>query len=130
MNPEACRAGCGICSEEKRVRNLARKAGLAGVALVISIGTSGIAGAANMKLTGAGNNVLDGVFIGPYTVTIDGKPTLVICDDFADDTYMNETWGANMSTVSNLGNVKWKTPPSGYTEQQAYNEAAYLSEQL
>jgi hypothetical protein len=53
----------------------------------------------------------------------------VICDDFADDSYIPETWQASVSTVASLGsNVKWAN--LGAAEQQDYNEAAYLATQL
>ena len=50
----------------------------------------------NMTLTGAGSNVLAGVYIGPYTALINGQSFNVICDDFLAETYLNESWTANV----------------------------------
>jgi len=53
-----------------------------------------------LTLTGAGPNSLAGVYIGPYTVTIDGVPTQAICDDYETETYFNTPWTANVSTLA------------------------------
>ncbi len=104
-----------------------------GTALFLSSLGASVAWASNFQLTSAGNTVLDGIYISPYTASIDGVPTVVICDDFADEVGLNEAWQTTMSTVANLApNVKWATDPgvSGYIEQQSYNEAAWLAGQL
>jgi hypothetical protein len=92
------------------------------------------AGSQTFQLTSPGNNiVLDGIYMSPYTALIGGVPTTVICDDFADEVALNETWQTTMSTVASLApNVRWATDPavSGYNEQQSYNEAAWLAGQL
>ena len=49
----------------------------------------------SITLTGAGNNPVDGIYVGPYYATVNGVAnTPVICDDFADEVYLNESWGA------------------------------------
>jgi hypothetical protein len=79
----------------------------------------------SMTLTGVGQgNVMAGVYTSPYTGTIDGMPTTIICDDFADDSFMNESWKATVSTVANL------VAPRFGLQQQSYDAAAALSIQL
>ena len=40
----------------------------------------------SLTMTGAGNNVMDGVYVGPYYATVSGVANSpVICDDFADE---------------------------------------------
>jgi hypothetical protein len=83
-----------------------------------------------LTLTGPGvGNVLDGVYTSPYTGTVDGvASTPIICDDFADDSYIGETWSATVSTVASLaGNVKWGSETNA---QQNYEIAAWLAEDL
>jgi PEP-CTERM motif len=83
-----------------------------------------------MTLTSAGmGNVLDGAYTSPYTGTVGGiANTPVICDDFADDSYVGESWSATVSTVASLaGNVKWGAEPNA---QQNYEIAAWLAEEL
>ncbi len=109
-----------------------------GTALFLSSVGANLAWAANFQLSSAGNNiVLDGVYISPYTALINGVSTTVICDDFADEVSIGETWQATVSTVASLSpNVKWATDsdplvqPYPYNEQQSYNEAAWLTGQL
>jgi hypothetical protein len=81
---------------------------------------------ASMTLTGAGSNVLDGIYMGPYTATINGVSTPVICDDFSDESFLPESWTAYTSTFSGLTNVKF----TGAPETQNYEEAAYLALEL
>lgn len=77
-----------------------------------------------MTLTGAGSNTLDGVYIGPYTATINGVSTPVICDDYADESYLPESWTANVASLTSLTN----TNHPGQT--QDYEEIIYLSNEL
>jgi hypothetical protein len=79
-----------------------------------------------MTLTGAGNNPAYNVYIGPYTATINGVPAPVICDDFADDSFLNESWNAS---VTNLGTVPTGAPKFN-TGTGNYGEAAWLTFQL
>lgn len=81
-------------------------------------------GTASMTLTSAGSNVFDGIYMGPYTATINGAYTPVICDDFNDDSYLNESWTSNVSTFSNLANTKFVGQP---LSTQGYDEVAALA---
>jgi len=83
-----------------------------------------------ITLTGVGaGNVLDGVYTSPYTGTVGGVAnTPVICDDFADDSYIGESWSATVSSVASLaGDVKWASETNA---QQNYEIAAWLAEDL
>jgi hypothetical protein len=77
----------------------------------------------SMLLTSAGSNVMDGVYVGAYTATINGVSTQVVCDDYADDSYLNESWNASVTNSSSLGSTKWQSP-------SGYNEAAWLITQM
>jgi hypothetical protein len=93
------------------------------------IGAPAGARAANvtLTLTGAGSNVVGGIYIGPYTAT-DGTNTFpVICDDFADESYLYQPWTASVSTFADLTGTKWGGQPNA---AMLYNEAAWLSDQL
>ncbi|HTZ73928.1 MAG TPA: PEP-CTERM sorting domain-containing protein [Candidatus Aquilonibacter sp.] len=83
-----------------------------------------------ITLTSAGSgNVLDNIYTSPYTGTVGGVAnTPIFCDDFADDSFINESWSATVSTVANLaGNAKWASEPNA---QQNYEIAAWLAEDL
>ncbi len=96
------------------------------VAILLSFAPAAFAGTASMTLTGAGSNVLAGVYVGPYTATINGTSTPVICDDFGDESYLPESWTANISTFPGLTSVKY----TGASETKQYDEVAYLAFEL
>jgi PEP-CTERM motif len=102
----------------------ARKVLMFAVALaLLSISPNAFADSTNMTLTGAGNNVAYGVYVGPYTATINGVSQSVICDDFSHESYIGESWNPNTSTMSNMNNVRFTGP----NETQNYDEVAYLA---
>jgi hypothetical protein len=62
------------------------------VGAVLFLAPTALADTASMLLTGAGNNgLLGGVDVGPYTIEINGVSTSVVCDDYDDESYINET---------------------------------------
>jgi hypothetical protein len=94
------------------------------------------------NLTGVGSGAnLAGVYTSPYSGTVSpGGPTIpVICDDFADDSYVPEQWTANVTSLSSLtpgttnGELKWANATVGgvtLTQAQAYTVAAYLAGEI
>jgi len=84
-------------------------------------------GEVNITLTSAGSNVMDGIYVGPYTATVNGTSTQIICDDFVDDSYVGESWTANVTTLSNLNGTKWGGMANA---TQLYDEAAWLATQM
>lgn len=101
------------------------------------------------NLTGVSGGVLSGVYTSPYYATITptgGGPSIstsVICDDFADDTFIPETWTANVTDLSSLttpsSTVYWSQGldlstgsvfGGSLNQAQAYTTAAYLAVEL
>jgi hypothetical protein len=89
-------------------------------------------------LTGVGTgNVLAGVYTSPYSGSVTGPsgPTIsVICDDFADDSYVPEQWTAYVTPLSTLTSstdsyLKWNKSQyySSLTQTQAYTVASVLA---
>ncbi len=101
---------------------------LLGLAVILGVWPPAFGATANLSLTSGGPYVLDGVYVGPYTGTINGNTVQIICDDFADDTYVNESWEAVLSHYDTLSSVKWD--PGASNQLQLYNEAAWLALQL
>lgn len=82
----------------------------------------------NLTLTSAGNNVMDGVYVGPYYATVNGVAnTPIICDDFADESYIGSSWNFTSNNFSTLGNALWGQT-SNYTSN--YDAAAWLTLQM
>jgi hypothetical protein len=79
----------------------------------------------SLTMTGAGNNVMDNVYVGPYYATVNGvQNTPVICDDFADESYIGHTWNYTANNFSTLGNALWGNQTNNY------DAAAWLTLQM
>ena len=73
---------------------------------------------------------MNGVYVGPYNATVNGQTSHIICDDFADDTYSNESWTANVTTFSNLGSSNTPMWSSKLGASTLYADAAWLATQM
>jgi hypothetical protein len=91
----------------------------------LQAGAANAAPSVNMTLTGVGSgNVLGPAYIGPYVASINGVPNFqVICDDFLADSYVNESWTASVSTLSDVSATK-------FHDATGYDELAWLATQL
>ena len=79
----------------------------------------------SLTMTGAGNNVMQGVYVGPYYATVNGVAnTPVICDDFADDSVIGHSWDFIPNNFSTLGSALWGN------QTQNYEAAAWLTLQM
>jgi hypothetical protein len=86
-----------------------------------------------IKLTSAGSNTMGGVYVNPYTALVDGVSTVVICDDFIDNTYVNEVWTAQPYNITDDLSGTRMAHNSGLTGAEletAYKTAAYLAIEL
>jgi len=81
-----------------------------------------------MVITSRGSNTLDGTNVGPYTATINGVSTQVICDDWQDVTSLGSKWTANVNTLSPLTNGKTQTVYGN--NQLLYDQVAWLATQI
>jgi hypothetical protein len=97
------------------------------LALGLLVPSAANATTVSMTLTSAGSNgVMGGVYIGPYTALIDGQSFKVICDDFLSDTYLNESWTANVISLADPVGAKF-TSTAGAA---GYADAAWLVTKL
>jgi len=120
-------------------RFITKCACLVGAALLSSAPFSLAQSTAQVTLTGAGGNIVfDGVYVGPYTGTINGgAPTSIICDDYSDETYIGESWTATIYGFSSLSSstgtgftgVHWGGT-STTSQLVLYEEAAWLTLQM
>ena len=98
--------------------------GVAAVAL-LCFAPCAFADSPSLTLTGAGNNVMDNVYVGPYYATVNGVAnTAVICDDFADDSVIGHSWNYTANNFSTLGNALWGNQLANY------EGAAWLTVQM
>ena len=79
----------------------------------------------SLTMTGAGSNVMGGVYVGPYYATVNGVAnTMVICDDFADDSVIGHSWNFTANNFSTLGSALWGN------QTKNYETAAWLTLQM
>ena len=94
--------------------------------IVLALSASALVfGQASMTLTSGGGNIFGDVYIGPYTALINGVSTEVICDDYLNETYLNESWTATETTVGSSATAMF-----GAANSQQYDEVAWLATQL
>jgi hypothetical protein len=86
-----------------------------------------LAFADSLTFVNGGNDIMGGVYVGPYnfTGTINGQTGTfqLVCDDFLHDIYSGEYWNVELSTFPTLSNVQF----SGTTQ---YEEVAWLTQQM
>jgi len=129
------------------------KFGLLMVAAFLS--ASAAFGQVPMQLTGTGDSLVvqgvyqgssTGIYADPYTATVGTANNVpVICDDWSNNTYSNESWKATAITVASLNSGTNATAPmfgalsalnnptpsgAALTQAELYDEIAYLSSQL
>jgi len=104
---------------------------LGGIAIAVLCVASS-AGAQNVTLTSAGNNIYDNIYVSPYYATVNGTPnTPIVCDDFADNSYLNTSWSGKIAAFSSLatpGGLSATAWGSVANALQLYEEAAWLTE--
>ncbi|MGH9735270.1 MAG: PEP-CTERM sorting domain-containing protein [Candidatus Acidiferrales bacterium] len=105
------------------IKTILRVLGVA--ALVFAF--SSVAHADGLTLQNAGNNVMGGVYVGPYnfTGTVSGQSgsLQLICDDFADEVHGGESWNVTTSTLPSLSSVQ-------FTGSTQYEEVAWLAQKM
>ena len=93
---------------------------------------SALADPLTLTLDGGGPASYNGIYVGPYPVSVNGAPSSpMICDDYATDISSGYSWTANAYTFSQLSSMKFAgntTFGNGATTAgQAYQEVFYLS---
>lgn len=83
-----------------------------------------------MTLTGTGNSTVAGdIYIDPYTATVGtASKVTVICDDWSNNSYVGESWTANVTNATAVGTAS--PAPMFGSNQTLYNEVAWLSSQI
>lgn len=62
-----------------------------------------VAGADTLNLTGPYSFAYNGYVVGPIQGNLNGvTPLTVICNDYADTSYLGSSWGVNISTIPTL----------------------------
>jgi len=86
-----------------------------------------------LTLNNGGNDVMGGVYVGPYnfTGTTSGGQTMslqLVCDDFQDEVYPGESWSATTTPMPVTSTTGLKFNGSG--DSTGYQEIAWLVQQM
>lgn len=117
------------------------------LAILFCFAPNVVAQTTSLTLTGVSGPSMGNVYTSPYLATVGSTPNVyIICDDFAAETYMNESWTANVTNLSQLSSsspVEWSDgytvtgSPGSYslgsatlTQTEAYIAAAYLATEI
>jgi len=87
-------------------------------------------GSVSLSLTSGGPYTMNGVYVGPYTGTVNGHSAQIICDDYSHDSYVNESWTANVTSMSNLSSSSTPMWSSKSNSSTLYADAAYLASEM
>ena len=85
-----------------------------------------------LALVSPGSNTSNGVYVGPYTLSVNGAGTIqAVCDDRDTETG-NVSWTAHVNTFATLSNTKFFGVSSinTYNQTQNYESAAWLVQQM
>jgi len=104
---------------------------LLAIALVSTTGT--VFGVTMQLMAPPPGPQMAGVYTSPYKATVDGVPTLIICDDFLGDVSLNTPpWQATVTSVASLPSATLVKFDTGFPAQQLldYGAAAYLAQEI
>jgi hypothetical protein len=100
------------------------------VLLLLLLSCLAAADTVTLTLTGAGPANYGGVYVYPYSFTINNGGSVttgvpLICDAYDNEVYIGESWTATVTALSDYAGM-FNTPASGLSKQTAYQEAAWL----
>jgi hypothetical protein len=120
--------------------------------VVLVLATKAVAGESTVTIRfaalNANDGVYDGAYAGIYMGTVNGVPTLFVCDDFFTDITEGQSWQANVNSsnpandtpvtgnlfspgsITNPTVIAWETSNGDLTQQQEYNVLSWLVEQI
>jgi hypothetical protein len=90
-------------------------------------------GSVNITVTSGGSYVTNGVYVGPHTATLNGQSTQIVCDDFSDNSYINESCTAHVTSFANQASSTypmWNPPKGPSNASTLYADAAWLATQM
>lgn len=100
------------------------------LAVALFLASSAKADTVSVTLTGVSGGVQGNVYTSPYYAMIGNMTNIpIVCDDYAHEVYMGESWTASVSNFADLTNVRFWQGTQAAT-LQLYDEAAYLFNEL
>jgi hypothetical protein len=79
-----------------------------------------------------GSFEMGNVYVGPYTISVNGQQMMLVCDDAKDEVHTGQGWSATASTIAGgLGNAMWTGVTINgnvLTQFQEYQAIQYLAQ--
>lgn len=97
------------------------------LALLMATFTLVKADTVTLKLTGVNSAQQGGYAVGPASGTVNGTPITMVCDDFAHQVSVGQTWTATISTFADLSGARFASLPGALAK---YQQAAWLFDQF
>ncbi len=110
---------------------------------LLTAGTGAFADSLPLTLQGGGSsygtftyhdtNFGQDIYVGPYTVSVNGTNTNLVCDDYFTEISQGQNWNATASTLNDASvqNMKFYGTFNNVTvAQAAYKEVFYLAAQM
>lgn len=102
-----------------------------------ALGTGSARADSYLVLTGNSGSADNGVYVGPYPITVDGTLQGLVCDDYSTHTTGGESWYATVNTWATLTDAKFYNNPTfgnnitGPTSaDDAYKQVFWLTDQM
>lgn len=99
-------------------------------ALVILCCTPSAFGQSTLTLNNPGDNIMGGVYVGPYNFSLtsgaQSQQLQLICDDAASEVFAGESWNLTTAAFPTLANIKFPGPNSA----ESYEQIAWLVQQM
>jgi len=83
-----------------------------------------------MSFDGVNGTQMFGVYVGPYSGTMDGTPVALFCVDFSNEVQLGQQWDANLTPITSgadLGDTRFGAEPGAL---ELYEQAAWLALQF
>ncbi len=103
---------------------------LAICAFALCLATTLSASSLQMTFVGANGPQMFGVYVGPYSGTMNGTPVDLFCVDFANEVNPGQQWEANLTPITlgaDLSDTRFGAAPGAL---ELYRQAAWLSLQF
>jgi hypothetical protein len=103
------------------------------VLLILASATYAHADTATLQLVNVIPGYNDGAdYVYPYNFSVNGSASLVslLCDDYADQIFLNEKWTATVNNLNQAITSGQEMPINGRSRTLAYQDAAFLFENL
>jgi hypothetical protein len=108
------------------------------LAVMLGLSLTAVANDSTLYLGDPTSTITNGQYTGPYNGTINGTPTLLVCDDFLHTVYFDSSEQVTIASTTNPVGTRFPGPNSGspdpliqgLNQTQAFNLVTYFATQI